>query len=243
LSGGERQRISIARALVRDPSLLVLDEATSALDPESEAAIGATLRRLAGQRTIISVTHRLASARDMDRIIVLANGSVAEEGTHDALVARGGWYATLWRKQSGVAITDGGSARVDVSWLRDIPLLARAPASLLTSISDQLELERVPAATTVFEKSAVGDKLYIVARGRVSVIAEGGRVVATLADGEFFGEVALLHDVRRSATVRTETPCWFLTLTRDKLEKLLEGAPEVRAEIHRVAQARAVDRG
>jgi CRP-like cAMP-binding protein len=75
------------------------------------------------------------------------------------------------------------------------------------------------------------------------VIAEGGRVVATLADGEFFGEVALLHDVRRSATVRTETPCWFLTLTRDKLEKLLEGAPEVRAEIHRVAQARAVDRG
>jgi ATP-binding cassette subfamily B protein len=238
LSGGERQRIAIARALVRDPSLLILDEATSALDPDSEEAIGQTLQRLSG-RTIVSVTHRLATARTMDRIIVLAGGAVAEEGSHDELVAKGGIYATMWRKQSGVALTDTGTARVDETWLRDIPLLAKAPASLLTSIATGLDLERVPAETTVFEKGAVGDKLYIVARGRVAVIAENEKIVATLGDGDFFGEMALLHDARRGATVKTLSPSWFLTLTREKLDRLLAGSPEVRAELHRVAQARA----
>nr|MDQ3341644.1 ATP-binding cassette domain-containing protein [Myxococcota bacterium] len=236
LSGGERQRIAIARALVRDPSLLILDEATSALDPDAEEAIGQTLKKLQG-RTIVSVTHRLAIAREMDRIIVLANGRVAEEGSHDELVAKGGSYATMWRKQSGVQVTDQGTARVDEAWLRDIPLLARAPASLLASIAQSVVLERVPSETTVFEKGSVGDKLYIVARGRAAVIVEDD-VVATLSDGEFFGELALLHNIRRSATVRTITPCWFLTLTRDKLDTLLAGAPDVRAEIHRVAQSR-----
>jgi ATP-binding cassette subfamily B protein len=236
-SGGERQRIAIARALVRDPSLLILDEATSALDPDAEAAIAATLQRLTN-RTIVSVTHRLSFARDMDRIIVLAEGRVAEVGTHDELVARGGLYASMWRKQSGVAITESG-ARVDDDWLRDIPLLASAPAKLLASIASELVLERMPADTTVFEKSAVGDKLYIVARGRAAVIADDERVLATLSDGEFFGELALLHGVRRSATVRTITPCWFLTLARDKFEALLADAPAVRDEIHRVAAARA----
>ena len=241
LSGGERQRIAIARALVRDPSLLVLDEATSALDPDSEEAIGETLKKLQG-RTIVSVTHRLASAREMDRIVVLSAGAVAEEGTHDELVAKGGMYATMWRKQSGVRVTESGAARVDEAWLREIPLLARAPQSLLASIASAVELERVPAETTVFEKGQVGDKLYIVARGRAAVIDDDD-VVATLSDGEFFGELALLHNIRRSATVRTVTPCWFLTLSRDKLDTLLAGAPEVRAEIHRVAQARAAERG
>jgi len=241
LSGGERQRIAIARALVRDPSLLILDEATSALDPDAEEAIGQTLKKLQG-RTIVSVTHRLASARDMDRIIVLSNGAVAEEGTHDELVAKGGIYAAMWRKQSGVQVTDSGAAHIDEAWLRDIPLLARAPASLLASIAGAVVLERVPAETTVFEKGSVGDKLYIVARGRAAVIVDD-EVVATLSDGEFFGELALLHNIRRSATVRTVTPCWFLTLTREKLETLLASAPDVRAEIHRVAQARVAERG
>jgi ATP-binding cassette subfamily B protein len=238
LSGGERQRIAIARALVRDPSLLVLDEATSALDPDNEDAIGKTLEKLSG-RTIVSVTHRLTSARGMDRIIVLASGGVAEEGTHDELVAKGGIYATMWRKQSGVHVSESG-ARVDETWLRDIPLLARAPAELLAKIATSVVLERVPAETTVFEKGQVGDKLYIVARGRAAVLVDDD-VVATLGDGEFFGELALLHNIRRSATVRTVTPCWFLTLTREKLDALLADAPEVRAEIHRVAQARAAE--
>jgi len=171
---------------------------------------------------------------------VLANGSVSEQGTHDELVAKGGTYASMWRKQSGISLTDSG-ARVDEAWLRDIPLLERAPASLLHSIAAELVLDRVPAETTVFEKGEVGDKLYIVARGRAAVL-DGDEVVATLTDGEFFGELALLHNIRRSATVRTVTPCWFLTLSREKLEALVAGAPEVLDELHRVAMARVAER-
>jgi ATP-binding cassette subfamily B protein len=100
LSGGERQRIALARALVRDPAVLVLDEATSALDPETEGAINRTLLKLAERLTIISVTHRLASVERADIIFVLDKGRLTEQGTHSALLAAGGLYAQMWRKQN-----------------------------------------------------------------------------------------------------------------------------------------------
>jgi ATP-binding cassette subfamily B protein len=90
LSGGQRQRIAVARAIVRDPQILVLDEATSALDPGTEAAVNATLERLAAGRTVVAVSHRLATIAGYDRIFVLHEGRLVEEGTHDELVERGG---------------------------------------------------------------------------------------------------------------------------------------------------------
>src|SRR5207244_5735196 len=89
LSGGQRQRLAIARAIVRDPAILVLDEATSALDPATEAAISATLARVAEGRTTISVTHRLSSAAGADRIFVLEGGDLVESGDHQKLIAGG----------------------------------------------------------------------------------------------------------------------------------------------------------
>jgi ATP-binding cassette subfamily B protein len=100
LSGGQRQRIAIARALLRDPAVLLLDEATSALDPVTEAAVTTTLDRLRGDRTIVMVTHRLASARIADRIVVFAKGRVVETGTHAELLARDGAYRGLWDKRN-----------------------------------------------------------------------------------------------------------------------------------------------
>lgn len=99
LSGGQRQRVSLARALVRRPRILVLDEAASALDARAEAAINGTLRALAGERTIISVTHRLRSAAQADLIIVLQEGRVVDQGMHRELVARPGVYRDLWNQQ------------------------------------------------------------------------------------------------------------------------------------------------
>jgi ATP-binding cassette, subfamily B, multidrug efflux pump len=101
LSGGQRQRIALARVILKDAPILVLDEATSALDSEVEAAIQEQLGALMQGRTVIAIAHRLSTICRMDRLIVLDQGRVVEEGSHDALLAAGGAYAALWRRQSG----------------------------------------------------------------------------------------------------------------------------------------------
>jgi len=100
LSGGQRQRIAIARAILRDPAILILDEATSALDPATETAIIATLKRIARHRTVVAVTHRLAAIHHADRIFVVDSGCVVEDGRHHELLHRGGLYHELWWKQN-----------------------------------------------------------------------------------------------------------------------------------------------
>jgi ABC-type transport system involved in Fe-S cluster assembly fused permease/ATPase subunit len=100
LSGGERQRVGIARALLADPRLLILDEATSALDGPTEAAIQETLRRVRRNRTTLVVAHRLSTVVDADQILVLSQGRMVERGDHATLLARGGEYAALWRRQT-----------------------------------------------------------------------------------------------------------------------------------------------
>lgn len=101
LSGGQRQRICIARALVKNPPILILDEATSAVDNETEAAIQRSLSTLGQERTIFIIAHRLSTIRHVDRIIVLQDGAICQSGTHDELVAVEGLYMRLWRVQTG----------------------------------------------------------------------------------------------------------------------------------------------
>ncbi|MBP8080696.1 MAG: ABC transporter ATP-binding protein [Arenimonas sp.] len=103
LSGGQRQRIALARALYREPAILVLDEATSAVDNETEAAIQRSLARIAHQRTTLIVAHRLSTVRNADAIHVLEAGRIVESGTHDELLRRNGAYSALWRLQTGEA--------------------------------------------------------------------------------------------------------------------------------------------
>jgi ATP-binding cassette subfamily B protein len=101
LSGGQRQRIAIARAILKNAPILMLDEATSALDSESEKLIQRSLGDLMDNRTSIVIAHRLSTISKLDRIIVLENGRIIEDGSHNALLARGGTYAKLWGHQSG----------------------------------------------------------------------------------------------------------------------------------------------
>src|SRR6202034_2927042 len=103
LSGGQRQRIAIARAVIRNSPILVLDEPTAALDTESEHLVIEALRRLMRGRTVIMIAHRLSTLVDADKIIVLKDGVVVEEGTHEALIARGGVFAGLHRIQQGTS--------------------------------------------------------------------------------------------------------------------------------------------
>ena len=106
LSGGQRQRLTIARAILRDPAILVLDEATSAVDNETEAAIQRSLARVSEHRTSIVIAHRLSTVRPAHRIHVLEAGRVIEAGTHEELVESGGLYAALWRVQTGEVLHD-----------------------------------------------------------------------------------------------------------------------------------------
>ena len=100
LSGGQKQRLSIARVFLKDPQILIFDEATSALDNASEKAVQSSLERLSRNRTTLVVAHRLSTIQNAQRIVVLAEGRIVEEGQHEELITRGGSYAQLYRMQA-----------------------------------------------------------------------------------------------------------------------------------------------
>ena len=103
LSGGEKQRISIARAMLKDAQIILLDEATASLDPENEVEVQKAIDSLIKGRTVIAIAHRLKTIKDADRIIVLEDGRIKEEGTHDELIRKEGLYAHLWNIQESIS--------------------------------------------------------------------------------------------------------------------------------------------
>lgn len=238
LSGGQRQRMAIARALLKDPEILVLDEATSALDAATEAAINETLFRITGGRSVVSVTHRLSTVMNCDRIFVLKEGRMVEQGTHDELLQNNGVYAELWNKQSGFTISEqGDEAHVTPERLRRIPILSKLSTSLLEELSEDLVTDRVPTGRTVVAQGDPGDKFYLIARGVVEVtsVDDSGeeKMLGHFQDGDYFGELALLRNAPRAATVQTVGEAIFLTLTREKFQRLVGEATEFLEAVQR----------
>jgi ATP-binding cassette subfamily B multidrug efflux pump len=133
LSGGQKQRVAIARAMLKDAPILILDEATSALDSESEVAIQEALHKLMEGKTVVAIAHRLSTLREMDRIIVLENGQIVEDGNHESLKEGGGVYQRLWEHQAGGFLVEQKKAPfmtgLLISWHMPILFVALSSAT------------------------------------------------------------------------------------------------------------------
>ncbi|HVF62958.1 MAG TPA: ABC transporter ATP-binding protein, partial [Casimicrobiaceae bacterium] len=149
LSGGQRQRVAIARVMLKDAPILLLDEATSALDSEVEAAIQQSLYRLMEGKTVVAIAHRLSTIAAMDRLIVLEQGRVVEEGDHRSLLAQGGLYARLWAHQSGGFLVDEMDDEATVD--------SAHPAAVVTAEVGDVS-RRLEAAKLGHERAAAVDR-------------------------------------------------------------------------------------
>jgi len=244
LDGEAMQRLALARALLRNPEILLLDEVASALDATQEASLSETLREVVKGRTVVSVTHRLSSAADADYIYVFDQGRVVEQGSHFELMALGGFYAGLWKKQAGFRFSsDGRHVDVDAERLKQFPILERVPDDLLAELAPYFATETFPVGRDIVRQNDPGDKFYIVARGQVEVWRteepSGNTTrMAVLQDGDFFGEITLMTGFPRTATVRTKTVCTCISLERGQFNRLVERFPDLRRELSEVAVQR-----
>lgn len=243
LSGGQRQRIAIARAIIRKPRILLFDEATSALDPATQAAVEQTIARVGRDRTIISVTHRLASARAMDRILVLDKGQVAEQGSHDDLIAANGVYAYLWQKQSGFhQSADGQQASVEVKRLQSISLLSKLPEASIEKLAERFETKHFNDGEMIITQGEHGQCFYIIIQGSAEVLIRkpdgSEQQINVMEIGDHFGEISLITDQLTTASVRARRYCVCLSLSRIHFQQLLDENQAIREMIMPVIKER-----
>jgi ATP-binding cassette subfamily B protein len=236
LSPGQRQRVALARAILSDPAILILDEATSALDPETEAQLFNTIQKLAVNRTIVVVTHRLAAAANADYIYVLDQGRVAEHGTWRTLLLANGIYQKLWNLQSGFQVSeDGSQAKITAERLGAIPLFAGLDGESLETVAAKFTVQRFTQGNAILEQGDLGENFYIIVRGQVKVLSRGRNEklvqLAVLEDGDYFGEIALLEGGTTTATVQATLPTLCLCLRQADFKALLKAQPAMHAAL------------
>ncbi|MCB1178362.1 MAG: ATP-binding cassette domain-containing protein [Leptospiraceae bacterium] len=243
LSGGQKQRIAIARAILRDPKILILDEATSALDPITEKEINKTIAQLSGKCTIISVTHRLSSVVDADCIFVMVNGKIINKGSHLYLLNKCTQYSEMWQKQNGFIIKEKGNhASVSPERLQKIPLFESIELDFLKKLAGQFISVQYHPGDVLIKEGDIGDKFFVIVRGRARVFQKGsaGKLIelGIREDGDVFGEIALLKDQPRMASIVALTDCLCLILDRYHFNELLEKQSGIREIIFELIRNR-----
>jgi ATP-binding cassette, subfamily B, bacterial len=219
LSGGQRQRIALARALLRNPSVLILDEATSALDATTQRALHDNLRVGAPDRTIVKIAHRLETIADAETIFVLDHGRLVEQGRHTDLLSQGGIYARLFRDQMSLLDAAGKPTRQQaVRWLARVAPFGEWASDRVDELATSLIQTERPAGTTIFAQGSAPEELYVVGRGRVDVLLtdddNAERVVTTLGIGAPFGVSSFLAGAPRATTARAATDVLLFALPR-----------------------------
>ena len=239
LTAGQRQRIALARVISRDPQLVVLDDPASALDPATEAEINKTIERLGADRTVVAATHRLSSAAAFDRIFVLDEGRLVEAGSHRELMAQAGVYADMWSKQSGFSVqSDGSHAAVDPTRLGRLAFFEALDAASLAALAGRFSSVTFGPGEVLIREGDIGDTFFVLVRGRVEISLEGTGPIGVREDGDIFGEVALLEDVRRTATATALTHTLCLTLNRIDFESTLARQPALYARVVELGRQR-----
>ena len=244
LSGGQRQRVAIARAFLRGAPIILFDEATSALDSGSEAIVDRANRCLAGPAYRADRDPPHHGARRFRRHPGFRPRPLVERGRHADLVALGGVYYQLWARVEGVGQEhEGVGPIITADRLARFDFFSDCSRESIDSMAGLFLPERMPEHREVMRPGDPGDKFYILARGSVEVLLEPPDRppvrLAVLKAGDFFGEMALVADVPRTATVRTLTDCLFLTLHRVHFIALLAREPRVREKVEAAIKARS----
>lgn len=216
LSGGQRQRAAIARALVANPALLVLDEATSALDAATERQINDTIDRAVSGRTVVSVTHRLTAITDYDHIVVLVDGAVESQGTHEQLLREGGMYARLWSEQTGTPMPEI-AAFDPVEALTDLPLFRSSEPAALRRLVDAGQTVRFGTGTTAASPEG---GLAVVLDGQAELTSPAGDKINARV-GSVIGSAALLG-FTETTTIHATEPLELLMIDSAAIAPLLE---------------------
>ncbi|HPD14483.1 MAG TPA: ATP-binding cassette domain-containing protein [Planctomycetota bacterium] len=252
LSGGQRQKVAIARAVLKNPSLLLLDEATASLDEASQARVLDMIRTRLGRKTVISITHRLSAARESDRIVVMDRGQVVQQGSYDELARQDGMFRWLMQQERGERTADShpvgaaaGAAGLREELLRKLAfctLFHGLKSAQLASLAREMQIVQCPKDAVLFRRGDPGRDLYVVLDGQIEFFVERGAekaavVVNRTGPGGVFGELATFGQGRRTVGARAAAQATLGVLRRDALVRLLHAEPGIALELLRIVSS------
>jgi ATP-binding cassette subfamily B protein len=260
LSGGQRQKLAMARVLMKNPGILLLDEATSAMDEVSQRRIIDLIRTQFAGKTVMSISHRLTTVRDYDRIMVLDRGRMIESGNYDELAARGGIFSQLVRQETGhpaspqspqvapatSAATDGVHDSEIARQLSLCPLFSELRSERLGFLAQIARVFNFRAGELLFSQGDAGEEIFVILDGEVEFFkpndSQGDeKPVNRFGSGRAFGELAVCGQGVRALSARAAAPSRVAAIGREQLLPLMSAEPQIGLAMLKALSQRLVE--